>query len=132
VKVGKTFVGPRLRQLRKERGQSQVEMARALGVSASYVNLLENNQRSLSLAVLLRVAEVYGVDWRDLLKDDAPTTLADLKNALEDPVFGGDKPDLQELRASLDHSPTLARTLLGLHRAYRALSEQLLLATEGG
>ncbi|MFP4125173.1 MAG: short-chain fatty acyl-CoA regulator family protein [Alphaproteobacteria bacterium] len=132
MRVRKTFVGPRLRQLRKERGQSQVDMARALGVSASYVNLLENNQRSLSLPVLLRVAEVYGVDWRDLLQDDAPTTLADLKNALEDPVFGDDKPDLQELRAALDHSPRLARTLLNLHRAYRALSEELLLATEGG
>jgi len=132
VRVGKTFVGPRLRQLRKERAQSQVEVARALGVSASYVNLLENNQRSLSLTVLLRIAEVYGVDWRDLVHDDAPTTLADLKNALQDPVFGRELPDLQELRAALDHSPRLARTFLDLHRAYRALTEQLLLATEGG
>ena len=62
MRVRKTFVGPRLRQLRKERAQSQVDMAKALGVSASYVNLLENNQRSLSLPVLLRVAEVYGVE----------------------------------------------------------------------
>ena len=43
----KTFVGPRLRKLRRERKQTQAEMARTLGVSAAYVNLLENNQRSL-------------------------------------------------------------------------------------
>lgn len=45
----KTFVGPQLRQLRRERRQTQAEMAKVLGVSAGYVNLLENNERSLSL-----------------------------------------------------------------------------------
>lgn len=132
MRVRKTFIGPRLRQLRKARAQSQVEMARALGVSPSYVNLLENNQRSVSLQVLLRLAEVYGLDWRELVQDDGPTTLADLKNALEDPVFGETKPDLEELRAAVDHSPRLAASLLALHKAYRNVTEQVLVLTEGG
>jgi hypothetical protein len=127
----KTFIGPRLRQLRRERRQSQAEMARQLGVSPAYVNLLENNQRSLSVQVLLRLSEAYGVDWRDLLQDDATTALADLRNALQDPVFGPDKPDLQELRAALDHCPSFARALLILHRSYRTLSERLLAAGVG-
>lgn len=132
MRVRKTFIGPRLRQLRTERAQSQVQMARALGVSPSYVNLLEKNQRSVSLPVLLRLAEVYGLDWRELVQDDAPTTLADLKNALQDPVFGEGRPDLEELRAALDHSPRLAAALLSLHNAYRAVTEQVLVLTEGG
>ncbi|MFZ2077822.1 MAG: helix-turn-helix transcriptional regulator, partial [Xanthobacteraceae bacterium] len=41
----KTFVGPQLRQLRRERHQTQAEMAKVLGISAGYVNLLENNER---------------------------------------------------------------------------------------
>jgi len=41
----KTFVGPQLRQLRSERRQTQAEMAKVLGVSAGYVNLLENNAK---------------------------------------------------------------------------------------
>ncbi|MEO1399456.1 MAG: helix-turn-helix transcriptional regulator, partial [Pseudomonadota bacterium] len=45
----KTFVGPQLRQLRRAQKQTQAEMAKALGVSPAYVNLLENNQRSLSV-----------------------------------------------------------------------------------
>ncbi len=132
MRVRKTFIGPRLRQLRKEHGQSQVVMARALGVSPSYVNLLESNQRSVSLQVLLRLGEVYGLDWRALVDDDAPTTLADIKNALEDPVFGDDKPDLEELRAAVDQAPRLAGSLLALHKAYRAVTEQVLVLTEGG
>ena len=128
MKAKKTYLGPKLRQLRKDAGQTQLEMAQALGLSASYVNLLENNQRSLSVQVLMRVSEVYGVEWRDLVKDDTPTKLADLRHVLQDPVFEDNRPDLQELRASLDHCPQLAESLLGLHKAYRALMERALTA----
>jgi XRE family transcriptional regulator, fatty acid utilization regulator len=52
----KTFVGPQLRQVRRERHQTQAEMAKMLGISAGYVNLLENNERSLSLRLLVALA----------------------------------------------------------------------------
>ena len=122
----KTFIGPRLRELRKERGETQAAMAKSLGISATYVNLLENNQRSLSLQVLMRFSDVYGVDWRDLVEDDTPNLLADLRNAMQDPIFGDEKADLQELRAALDHCPKLARNMLRLHKTYRVLSERIL------
>lgn len=125
----KTFIGPRLRQLRKERGQTQAQVATALGISATYVNLLENNQRSLSVQVLMRLSDVYGVDWRDLIEDDGPTLLADLRNAMQDPIFGSDSPDLQEMRSAVDHCPKLARGLLRLHKTYRTLSERVLSAS---
>jgi len=131
MKAQKNFVGPRLRQLRRENRQTQAEMARALGLSAAYVNLLENNQRSLSVQVLMRLSEVYGVDWRDMVKDDGPTRLADLRAVLQDPVFGPAKPDIEELRAALDHAPKVTEALIALHKSYRALTERLLAATGG-
>ena len=103
-------------------------MARALGLSVSYVNLLENNQRSLSVQVLMRVSEVYGVEWRDLVNDTTPTKLADLRNAFQDTVFNENRPDLAELRSSLDHCPSVAQSLLDLHKAYRGLMERTLTA----
>lgn len=131
LKPQKSFVGPQLRQLRREHQQTQADMARALGLSPAYVNLLENNQRSLSVQVLMRLAEVYGVDWREILKDDGPTHLADLRHALQDPVFGDTRPDLEELRAALDHAPGLVQCLLTAHKNYRQLTERLMSATEG-
>ncbi len=50
----KTFIGP---HLRLERGETQGAMAKVLGISPSYVNRLENNERSVSVQVLLRVFE---------------------------------------------------------------------------
>ena len=122
----KTFIGPRLRRLRQEQGKTQAEMARALGISTSYVNLLENNERSVSVPVLLKLFDVFGVDWREIAEDEASTLLPDLRNAVQDPLFEAHRPDLAELRAALVHAPGLAAAFLRLHKAYQAATEQIM------
>ena len=127
----KTFIGPHLRRLRRARNQTQVEMARALGISTSYVNLLEKNERSVSAAVLLKLFEAYGVDWRDIVEDDQVHILSDMRSALLDPLFDQTRPDLMQLRSSLVHSPELASSFLTLHAAYQSLTERLLTGAGG-
>src|SRR6056297_2003487 len=122
----KTFIGPRLRRLRQDHRQTQAQMARALGISTSYVNLLEKNERSVSVPVLLKIFESYGVEWRDIAEDDDTTTLADLRAALHDNLFDADRPDLPQLRAAQIHSPDLVASFLTLHRAYQAATDQLM------
>ena len=114
----KTFIGTQLRQLRRERGQTQVEMGRVLGVSGAYINLLEKNQRSLSVPVLMALADHYNVDWRDVVMDKSANILADLRNAIQDPLFAGSQPDIQELRAAVDHAPSFVQNFLKLHPYY--------------
>ncbi len=122
----KTLIGPRLRQLRREHKQTQAEMAKALGVSTAYVNLLENNQRSLSVKMLLALSDAYNVDWRDLIKDESSTLLTDLRNAVQDPIFGGSAPDLQELRAAIDHAPRMVGHFLKLYSSHRSALEKMM------
>jgi len=121
----KTFIGPHLRKLRLERAETQAQMARALGISTSYVNLLENNERSVSVPVMLRLFDVYGVDWRAIAEDEDSTLLADLRAVVQDPLFEDARPDLPQLRAALVHSPELASGFLRLYRAYQAASDTL-------
>ncbi|MEL6281324.1 MAG: short-chain fatty acyl-CoA regulator family protein [Pseudomonadota bacterium] len=123
----KTFIGPQLRKLRREHKQTQAEMAKALGVSAGYVNLLENNQRTLSVQVLMALSDAFGVDWRDLIDDESSATrLTELRAALQDPIFGDAPPDLQELRAALDHAPQLVGHFLQLYRSHRTALNKIL------
>lgn len=122
----KTFIGPRLRRLRREAKQTQAEMAKALGISTSYVNMLEKNERSVSVPVLLRLFQTYGVDWREIADEDDATTLASLRTAFQDPLFEGRGPDLPQLRALLSHAPDVAQSFLQLHQTYRATTDQLL------
>lgn len=128
----KTFIGPRLRRLRKEHGHTQSQMAKVLGISTSYVNLLEKNERSVSVPVLLKLMEGYGVDWQDLAEDDDTAQLADIRAALQDPIFDSGRPDLPQLRAALAHCPDLAASFLRLHRAYLGATDQLMTAGDAG
>jgi len=127
----KTFIGPHLRRLRHERSETQGMMARALGISPSYVNLLENNERSVSVQVLFKLFETYGVDWREIAEDDGAGLLADLRAAVQDPIFADARPDLAQLRAALVHAPDLAGAFLRLHRSWQAATDQLLSLNEG-
>ncbi|MBP0484902.1 helix-turn-helix domain-containing protein [Sagittula salina] len=128
----KTFIGPRLRRLRIEHGHTQVQMAKELGISTSYVNLLEKNERSVSVPVLLKLFEAYGVDWRDIAEDDDTAQLADIRGALQDPLFEGTRPDLPQLRAAMAHAPDLAAAFTKLHRAYLAATDQLMSVAGAG
>ncbi len=122
----KTFIGTQLRQLRRDHDQTQAEMGRVLGVSAAYINLLEKNQRSLSVPVLMALADHYNVDWRDVVMDKSANILADLRNAIQDPLFAGSQPDIQELRAAIDHAPSLVQNFLKLHQSHRTAMDNIM------
>jgi XRE family transcriptional regulator, fatty acid utilization regulator len=130
--MAKTFVGPQLRQLRRERKQTQAKMAMTLGISAGYVNLLENNQRSLSVRLLMALAESYGVDWRDIIRDETSNLLSELRSVIRDPMFSDSAPDLQELRAAIDHAPTLVEQFLRLYGIHRMTLERIMRQSAAG
>jgi hypothetical protein len=130
--MAKTFVGPQLRQLRRDRKQTQAEMAKALGISPGYVNLLENNQRSLSVRLLMALADAYQVDWRDIVHDETSNLLAELRGAIRDPMFSGSVPDLPELRAAIDHAPRLVEHFLSLYGIHRTTLERIMRQGQAG
>ena len=66
----KLFVGPRFRRIRQQLGLSQTQIAEGLGISPSYINLIERNQRPVTAQILLRLAETYDLDLRDLATAD--------------------------------------------------------------
>ncbi|MDE0697761.1 MAG: short-chain fatty acyl-CoA regulator family protein [Boseongicola sp.] len=123
--MNKTFIGPQLRQLRRAHKQTQAAMAKTLGVSPAYVNLLENNQRSLSVQMLMALSEKYAIDWRELVQDPGSNVLAELRSVLQDPIFR-DTPDLQELRAAVDHAPGLVEKFLQIYRTHRTTLDKVL------
>jgi len=101
-------------------------MAKAIGVSASYVNMLENNQRSLSVQILMAIEEVYDVKWRNLVGSESAAMLAELRAIFQDPVLATKIPDIQELRALIDHAPLVAENLLQIYRNHRLTLDRLM------
>ena len=50
----KIFAGPRIRRIRNGKGLTQTAMAEGLGISPSYLNLIERNQRPLTVQLILQ------------------------------------------------------------------------------
>ena len=119
----KTFMGVRLRRLREERGMTQVALARALDLSASYLNQIEQNQRPLTVPVLLKINAVFGVDVQRFSDDDEARLIAGLRDVLAD--VPGESVSLAEVRELAANMPAVARTLLALHRGRREALERL-------
>src|SRR3569832_360988 len=84
----KLFLGRRLRHLRRELGLNQSAMAAEIGVSPSYLNHLERNQRPVTAQVLLKLAEAYDVDLRSFAAEGGEGTGVDqLGEIFSDPLF---------------------------------------------
>ncbi|MFD8758060.1 short-chain fatty acyl-CoA regulator family protein [Streptomyces mirabilis] len=128
--MGKTYAGARLRRLREERRMSQAELARVLGISPSYLNQMEHDSRPLTVPVLLKLTEAFGVDPGFFSERDTTRLVADLREALageitEDRVSASDLADLAS------RMPAVATFLLGLGRRNQALTERLAGAADG-
>ncbi|HEX7429485.1 MAG TPA: helix-turn-helix domain-containing protein, partial [Mycobacterium sp.] len=127
--MAKTFVGSRVRQLRSERGFSQAALAQMLEISPSYLNQIEHDVRPLTVAVLLRITEVFGVDATFFASQDDTRLVAELREVTMDRDLDIDV-DPGEVADIVNAHPTLARAMVNLHRRYRITTTQLAAATE--
>lgn len=122
--MAKTFMGVRLRSLRAERGMTQAALAQALELSPSYLNQIEQDQRPLTVPVLLKIHKVLGVDIQQFSEDKEARLLAQLRDALAampQPEGAVPLPELRELASKL---PQLAQALLAMHQRHLADAER--------
>ncbi len=131
----KIFAGPRLRRIRNQFELTQTAMAEALSISPSYLNLIERNQRPLTVQLLLRLSSVYKIDLDELQGENTGTTRA-LKEVFSDPLLVDALPGEQELLEVADAAPNAATGVVKLYRAYKEAQSRLsdlsdLLASEG-
>ncbi|MEL7043347.1 MAG: short-chain fatty acyl-CoA regulator family protein [Pseudomonadota bacterium] len=118
----KLLIGPRVKRLRTLLGLSQADFARRLNISATYVNLIERNQRSVSPAVLAKLAAEFDINITELAGENDISLTNDLANALRDPVFGTPHITKTELSDLVGASPETIKAFLRLHERYRELA----------
>ena len=109
--MAKTFAGARLRRLREEQGLTQVALARVLGLSTSYVNQLENDQRPITVPVLLTLSDRFDLPTHYFAPESDARLVSDLREVLADTY--ATPAQLEELVARM---PAVGQTLVNLHR----------------
>src|SRR5260370_16821364 len=80
-------LGNKVRTLRRRDGISQTQLAARLEISASYLNLIEHNQRPLTAHLLVKVAQIFKVDLAAFAVDRQAHLAPDLPAIFSIPLF---------------------------------------------
>jgi len=113
-------LGAKVRALRRRQQLTQVQLAKRLGISASYLNLIESNRRPLPAALLIKLAQVFNADLHTFASDEDAHLIGSLLEAFSDPLFEPYGLAAAEMRELVTGTPSLARAVLALYRAYQS------------
>lgn len=113
----KLYLGPKLRLLRRELGLNQSQMAEELGVSPSYLNHLERNQRPLSAQMLLRFAQTYDLDIREFVSGTLPDAASGLMEIFADALVRDIGVPRDEINEIAENYPGATEAITRLYRA---------------
>lgn len=111
-------IGFRISNQRKSLKMSQAALARLVGISASYLNLIENNKRDIGGALLNRVAQSLDIPLDQLTGQGEQKLLQDLEEAYADPMVESLPFQPDERRELVAQYPASAAALAQMHRAY--------------
>jgi len=127
-------LGAKVRALRRRESLSQVQLSERLGISPSYLNLIESNRRPLPAAVLIKLAQMFGVDLLAFGADEDARVVSDLMEVFSDPAFDAYQLTSTDLRDLAVNHPQVARAVLALYRGFktqRHASEELASRLDG-
>ena len=132
MSTAKLFLGHRLRRLRRDHDLSQTDMAASLGISPSYLNHLERNQRPVTAALLLKLADNYDIDVRAFASGGGtrtgPDELAEIFSDVLLRDLGVPRYELAELAHT---APSVADAVARLYAALKEGARDPSLASAG-
>jgi predicted transcriptional regulator/transcriptional regulator with XRE-family HTH domain len=119
----KLFVGPRVRRLREQHGLSQTALAERLSLSLSYISQIEGNQRPVTAAVLLRLAQAFGGDMTQFADDTDRRVLGELDCALQDRTLRSQPVPAPQLARMVEQAPELVEAFLLLYQRHQRMQD---------
>jgi hypothetical protein len=130
------MLGHKIRRLRRDQALTQAQLAQRLGISTSYLNLIESNQRAVTVEILLKIGSIFGVELSSFAEDEGERLVSGLTEVFGDPLFtqsgrAGTSLGRQDLIDLSMQSPAAAEAVISMYRAYSEARETLRLMAEG-
>jgi XRE family transcriptional regulator, fatty acid utilization regulator len=119
----KIFSGGRVRKLRSELGLSQSAMAGELGISLSYLNLIERNQRPLTAQLLIKLSESYSIDARSFAQEEDIRAAVAMEEVFSDPIFQQSPISRSEIGMLAEDAPEISEAIKQLYQAFVELRD---------
>ncbi len=124
------LTGSRIRERRVMAGQKQADLAKRIGISASYLNLIEHNRRRIGGKLLLNIAAALGVEPTALTEGAEAALIATLREAADDARLSGPEATRADEFAGrfpgwADVLATAQRRIATLERTVETLTDRL-------
>ena len=120
-----TNIGSRIRKERRSKGLSQSVLSKNLGISASYLNLLESGRRTITVPLLIKIGNELSLSLKDLTVESNKRILSDVMEVLSNDIF--DDLDITNLETTefISNNTNIAKALITLNDSYKSLREDM-------
>ena len=116
-------IGSRVQRLRRAKRISQADLAAALGISASYLNLIEHNRRRITVPLLMKLAGYFGIEPGELVENDETRLVGDMMELFSDELFAENALTNQDIRDLASSNPAIGRAVVRLYDQFKTLRE---------
>ena len=97
---------------------TQVQLAKSLEISASYLNLIEHDRRPLSASLLIKLSKLFEIDIDTFASGDDGQLRNDLMEIFADRMFDGLGLTNADVREFVSSAPAIAEGVVKLYRAH--------------
>mgnify|MGYP000249800671 CR=1 FL=1 len=123
-----SMIGTRIRERRGRNGIRQSELARLVGISPSYLNLIEHNRRRIGGKTLIKLADALKVEPASLTEGAEAALIAGLREAVgAQPGIAAETDRTEEFAGRF---PGWAQLLAGLHGRVEELERTVEILTD--
>ena len=119
-------IGPKIKAFRRQIGLQANKLAEDLGISPSYLNLIESGKRKIDGDLLLKVCEKLKIQLTDLTTKSDLNLANNISELLDDQLFEDLDilgPEVQDL---VNTNPKIARALIKLGDNFKKKDHELI------
>ncbi len=116
-------IGSKVRKERRSKGLSQSNLSKNLGISASYLNLIESGRRTITVPLLIKIGNELGLSLKDLTIESNKRLLSDVMDVLSNEQFEDLDITNHDTTEFISNNPNIAKALLALNDTYRSLRD---------
>ena len=123
-------IGPKIKSFSRQLGLQANKLAEQLGISPSYLNLIESGKRKIDGDLLLKGCEELKIELSDLTNKSDLNLVNDISELLDDQLFE----DLDilgpEVKDLVNTNPKIARALIKLGDNYKQKDHEIISKVE--
>ena len=116
-------IGSKVRKERRSKGLTQSDLSKNLGISPSYLNLIESGRRTITVPLLIKIGNELSLSLKDLTIESNKRLLSDVMEVLSNELFEDLDITNHDTTEFISNNPNIAKAFLSLNDTYRSLRD---------